>query len=210
MKMNSQENVIQILKKARLIPVVVIEDITKTEGICSELLKGGLPVAEITFRTACAQEAIKLAVQKFPDILTGAGTVVKEEQCQKAVDCGAKFIVSPGFSEKVAKRCQILGVPYFPGCVTPTEIMLALDYGIEIVKFFPAQVYGGLKAIAALGAAFPSVKFIPTGGVDNSNLGEFLADKRVFACGGSWFFKETDIAASVRKAVNIAGGNING
>ena len=174
----------------RVIPVVVIKDINETEKTLSALRAGGINCAEITFRTACAEEAIKLAVKLFPDMNIGAGTVINEEQAIRAVNAGAKFIVSPGLSEKVALYVRKQDIPYYPGCVTPTEIMQALDLGITTVKFFPANVYGGLKALKALSAPFPQVKFIPTGGVNRENLEEFLAFDKVAAVGGSFFVEE--------------------
>ena len=159
----------------KLIPVVVIKNLAETEKIMNALKNDGINCAEITFRTDCAAEAIALAVEKFPDMNIGAGTVINAGQCEKALKAGAKFIVSPGLSEDVAKICKANGIDYFPGCVTPTEIMRALDLGITTVKFFPANVYGGLKALKALSAPFPQVRFIPTGGVNRENLEEFLA-----------------------------------
>ncbi|NLK17197.1 MAG: bifunctional 4-hydroxy-2-oxoglutarate aldolase/2-dehydro-3-deoxy-phosphogluconate aldolase [Clostridiales bacterium] len=203
------EAVLKAIERAKLVPVVVIEELGRTEVVMGALCEGGLPIAEITFRTAYAAEAIELAVKKFPDMIIGAGTVISSAQCERAVTSGAKFIVSPGLSEGVAKVCKERGIPYFPGCATPTEIIRALELGIDVVKFFPAQVYGGLKAINALGAAFPQVRFIPTGGVDNSNLAEFLKSKRIFACGGSWLLKD-DIVSVVREAVKIVNDLIGG
>ena len=175
----------------KLIPVVVIKELSETETILSALKNNDIHCAEITFRTACAAQAIALACEKFPDMNVGAGTVINAAQCQQALDAGAKFIVSPGLSVEVAKLCQANNIPYYPGCVTPTEIMQALELGINIVKFFPANVYGGLKALKALSAPFPQIKFIPTGGVDRSNLDEFLAFDKVFAVGGSFMVKES-------------------
>ena len=175
----------------KYVPVVVIKELSETDKILTALKNNGINTAEITFRTACAAEAIALACQKFPDMNVGAGTVINAEQCKQALQAGAKFIVSPGLSVEVAKVCQENNVPYYPGCVTPTEIMQALDLGITIVKFFPANVYGGLKALKALSAPFPQIKFIPTGGVDRSNLDEFLAFEKVYAVGGSFMVKES-------------------
>ena len=172
------------------IPVVVIKEIGDTEKILSALKKYGINCAEITFRTACAEEAIRLACKNFPDMEIGAGTVINAEQCERALAAGAKFIVSPGLSQGVAAVCKQAGVPYYPGCVTPTEIMQALELGITTVKFFPANVYGGLKAMKALAAPFPQIKFIPTGGVNNDNLDEFLAWDKIAAVGGSFFVEE--------------------
>ena len=172
------------------IPVVVIKELSETDKILTALKNYGISCAEITFRTACAAEAIAYACAHYPDMNIGAGTVVNAEQCDAALEAGAKFIVSPGLSVAVAKICQLRGVPYYPGCVTPTEIMAALDLGITVVKFFPAHIYGGLKAMKALAAPFPQVKFIPTGGVDKDNIDEFLAWEKIYAVGGSSFVKE--------------------
>ena len=172
------------------IPVVVIKELKDTEIILHALEKYGIHTAEITFRTACAEQAIRLACEKFPEMEIGAGTVINAEQCRAALSAGAKFIVSPGLSPAVAAVCKEAGVPYYPGCVTPTEIMAALELDITTVKFFPANVYGGLKALKALSAPFPQVKFIPTGGVNSDNLEEFLSFDKVAAVGGSFFVEE--------------------
>lgn len=172
------------------IPVVVIKEISETDKILTALKNYGINCAEITFRTACAKDAIAYAVKNYPDMNIGAGTVINAEQCEEALTAGAKFIVSPGLSVAVAKICKEKGVPYYPGCVTPTEIMQALELGITIVKFFPANVYGGLKAMKALSAPFPQVKFIPTGGINTENLDEFLAWEKIYAVGGSFFVEE--------------------
>ena len=174
----------------KFIPVVVIKKLEETDKILTALKNNGIFTAEITFRTACAEEAIKYAVEKYGDMTIGAGTVINKSQCKRALKAGAKFIVSPGLSVKVAKLCKKKNIPYYPGCVTPTEIMSALELGIDIVKFFPANIYGGLSALKALSAPFPQVKFIPTGGVDRSNIEEFLAFDKVYAIGGSFFVKE--------------------
>ena len=174
----------------RCIPVVVIKELSETDTILTALKNSGINCAEITFRTACAAEAIAYACKNYPDMEIGAGTVINAEQCEAAFKAGATFIVSPGLSVAVAKMCNERGIPYYPGCVTPTEIMQALELGITTVKFFPANVYGGLKAIKALSAPFPQVKFIPTGGVDRSNIDEFLAFDKIAAIGGSFFVKE--------------------
>ncbi len=174
----------------KFIPVVVIKELGEVDKILPALKNHGINCAEITFRTACAKEAIALAVEKYPDMSIGAGTVINKSQCVDAIEAGAQFIVSPGLSVEVAKYCQEKDIPYYPGCVTPTEIMQALELGITIVKFFPANVYGGLSALKALAAPFPQVKFIPTGGVDRSNIDEFLAFDKIAAIGGSFFVKE--------------------
>ena len=172
------------------IPVVVIKELGETDRIMSALKKYGINSAEITFRTACAKEAIEYAVKHYPDMNVGAGTVINAEQCNQALEAGAKFIVSPGLSVEVAKICKERNIPYFPGCVTPTEIMQALELGITVVKFFPANVYGGVKAMKALAAPFPQIKFIPTGGVNSENLDEFLSWDKIYAVGGSFFVEE--------------------
>ena len=174
----------------KFIPVVVIKELSETDRILTALKNYGIGCAEITFRTACAAEAIAYAVKNYPDMSIGAGTVINAEQCNAALDAGAQFIVSPGLSVAVANICNEKGVPYYPGCVTPTEIMQALELGITTVKFFPANIYGGLKALKALSGPFPQVRFIPTAGVDRSNIDEFLAFDKVAAIGGSFFVKE--------------------
>lgn len=175
----------------KYIPVVVIKELGETDKILTALKNNGIHTAEITFRTACAAEAIAYAAKNYPDMEIGAGTVINAEQCEAALAAGATFIVSPGLSVSVAKICRERNIPYYPGCVTPTEIMQALELGITTVKFFPANVYGGLKALKALSAPFPQVKFIPTGGVDRSNIDEFLAFDKIAAIGGSFFVKES-------------------
>ena len=175
----------------KFIPVVVIKELSETDKVLTALQKNGINCAEITFRTACAAEAIAYAVAHYPDMEIGAGTVINADQCRAALAAGATFIVSPGLSAAVAEVCRAANVPYYPGCVTPTEIMQALDLGITTVKFFPANIYGGLAALKALSAPFPQIKFIPTGGVDRSNIDEFLAFDKVAAIGGSFFVKES-------------------
>ncbi len=174
----------------KFVPVVVIEKLEDTDKILTALKKSDINCAEITFRTACAKDAIAYAVKNYPDMEIGAGTVINAQQCKDALDAGATFIVSPGLSLEVAKVCKERDVIYYPGCVTPTEIMMALELGYTTLKFFPANIYGGLKALKALSAPFPQVKFIPTGGVDRSNIDEFLAFDKVAAIGGSFFVKE--------------------
>lgn len=186
----------------QVIPVVVINDEKETIEILSKLREGGINCAEITFRTACAKDAIAIGTKAFEDMNIGAGTVINAEQAKSAVQAGAKFIVSPGFSDEVARYCTDEKIPYYPGCVTPTEIMRALSYGLNVVKFFPAGVYGGLKAMKALSAPFPQVRFIPTGGVDLSNLKEYLDFDKVYAVGGSFMMKD-DIVKNCKEIVKI-------
>lgn len=189
----------------KVVPVVVINKLEETKEKMQALIDGGLPIAEITFRTDCAQDAISLAIKEFPEILVGAGTVITANQAQKAIDLGVKFIVGPGFSSEVSKVCKENNIPYFPGCVTPTEIMMAVNDGWTTIKFFPANVYGGLKAMKSLAGPFPQIKFIPTGGVDASNLDEYLAWDKIAAVGGSWMMKgsNNDIVESCKKIATI-------
>ena len=197
------------IKEKRIVPVVVFNDVSETVPTLNAMLEGGLPVAEICYRTECAPKCLKLAVKEFKDrFLIGAGTVINAAQAEEAISFGAQFIVSPGLSVGVAEVCKKHNVPYFPGVATPTEIIQALDLGINLVKFFPASVYGGIKAINAIGAAFPQVKFLPTGGVGPENLEEFLTNKKIFACGGSWMMKGTpvDIKNKCQEAMNIVKG----
>lgn len=171
------------------IPVVVVKDLSETEKIMRALRNDGINCAEITFRTPCAADAISLALEKFPDMNVGAGTVINAKQCKQALKAGAKFVVSPGLSKAVAKLCKKKGVPYIPGCVTPTEITAALELGITTIKFFPANIYGGLEAMKALSGPFPQIKFIPTCGITPENMDEFLAWDKIVAVGGSFFVK---------------------
>ena len=202
------DNVFEKIERYKIVPVVTIQKIEDTAGMLEGLLKGGLPVAEICFRTDCAEEAIKLAVKEYPAMLVGAGTVINKEQCERAIGAGAKFIVSPGLSEEVAKVCREKNVPYLPGVVTPTEIMQALALGLTRLKFFPAGSFGGLNTIKALSAAFPQVRFMPTGGVNLTNMNEYLSFPNIFACGGSWMMQGSreEIAEQTRAAVLAAKG----
>ncbi len=202
------ENVLEQIKHYRLVPVVAINKIEDAIPTMEALVNGGLPVAEITYRTACAKDAIKLAIEKFPNALIGAGTVINPEQAKEAISLGVKFVVSPGLSEEIAKICKDSNVPYLPGCVTPTEIMKALSLGINVVKFFPAGNYGGLKTIKALNGPFPQVTFMPTGGVNEENILEYLAYPRILACGGSFMMKGSfkEIEEKTKKAVELVRG----
>ena len=202
------DNVLQRIEQYKIIPVVTVQKIEEAEGMLGVLVRGGLPVAEICFRTDCAEEAIRLAAKKFPQMLVGAGTVINGEQCTRALAAGAKFIVSPGLSAEVAEVCREAKVSYLPGVVTPTEIIQALSMGLTYLKFFPAGNFGGLKTIKALSAAFPQVRFMPTGGVSLENVGEYLSFSKIFACGGSWMMKgnEKEIEKSTCAAVAAVKG----
>ncbi|MDE7219537.1 MAG: bifunctional 4-hydroxy-2-oxoglutarate aldolase/2-dehydro-3-deoxy-phosphogluconate aldolase [Oscillospiraceae bacterium] len=189
------EDIISKLSNAGVVPVVVIENAADAVPTARALLAGGIGVMEITFRTAAAPEAIRSVARECPEMTVGAGTVVTLEQCRQAVEMGAKFIVAPGYDGEVVGWCIDQGIPVTPGCVTPTEITAALRRGLKVLKFFPANVYGGLNAMKALAGPFGGVKFIPTGGVDARNCGEYSAAPFVHAVGGSWICTKADIAA---------------
>lgn len=199
-------NTNEFIRQYKVVPVVVFNSLEEVRPKLAAMVKGGLPIAEITYRTACAADAIKIAIEEFPEILVGAGTVINAEQAKEALALGAKFIVSPGFSEEVAKVCGERDIPYLGGCVTPTEVMTAISYGCKIIKFFPCSNYGGLPTMKALAAAFPQVTFLPTGGISDANLEEYLKWDKIFAVGGSWMMKGTpdEIAEKCKKAVEIA------
>lgn len=184
----------QQITTTRVVPVVVLEDAARAADLGNALVAGNLPIAEVTFRTAAAEESIR-AMSANADLLVGAGTVVTPEQVDVAVDAGARFIVSPGFLASVVQRCQERGVVAVPGTVTASEVMMALEAGISTVKFFPASTSGGSAAIKALAAPFGAVKFIPTGGVSTKNLEEYLSIPAVVAAGGSWMVPKDAIAA---------------
>ncbi|MCQ2467278.1 MAG: bifunctional 4-hydroxy-2-oxoglutarate aldolase/2-dehydro-3-deoxy-phosphogluconate aldolase [Clostridia bacterium] len=181
------------IMEAGIVPVVVLDKASDAIPLANALLAGGVKFMEITLRTSCALEAIELVSKNVPDMIVGAGTVINVEQAKAAVNSGAKFIVSPGLSVDTVKWCNDNGVTCCPGCVTPTEIMTAMSLGLKVVKFFPANVYGGIKAIKALSAPFGDVKFLPTGGVSADNMKEFLEVKSVAAVGGSWICTKADV-----------------
>ena len=188
-------DVLTRLANSIVVPVVVLDKVEDAIPTAKAMAAGGVDTMEITFRTACAPEAIKAVAENCPDVLVGAGTIVNLEQCKLAVQMGAKFIVSPGFSEEVVGWCVENGIPVAPGCVTPTEIMAALKHGLKMVKFFPANVYGGLNAMKNLSAPFVGLKFLPTGGVNAGNIKEYIDAPFIHAVGGSWVCPKADIAA---------------
>jgi 2-dehydro-3-deoxyphosphogluconate aldolase / (4S)-4-hydroxy-2-oxoglutarate aldolase len=188
------QNTEQTIAEKRVLPVVVLDDAAKAEPLAAALTEGGLPCAEVTFRTAAAAESIRIMATD-PELLVGAGTVLTPAQVERAVDAGARFIVSPGFGPAVVRRSQELGVPVFPGVATATEIQMALDAGITTVKFFPAEQLGGVAMIKALAAPFRDVRFIPTGGVTTANLESYLAHPAVLAVGGTWMVAPDLLAA---------------
>jgi 2-dehydro-3-deoxyphosphogluconate aldolase/(4S)-4-hydroxy-2-oxoglutarate aldolase len=177
--------------KLGVIPVVAIENAKDASALGEALTAGGLPCAEVTFRTAAAAESIRTLATNFPEMLIGAGTVLTVAQAQQAVENGAKFLVTPGFDEEVVSFCLEKGIPIYPGVATPTEINMALKKGLSILKFFPAQALGGLPTLKAIAGPYTQVRFVPTGGINPQNLPDYLASPAVVACGGSWLVKKT-------------------
>ncbi len=178
-----------------VVPVVKIEKAEDAIELGKALLAGGLPCAEITFRTAAAEDAIRQIASSLPEIIVGAGTVLSVDQASRAVSAGARFIVSPGFNQKVVDWCLQNEIPVTPGVMTPTEIDMALDRGLNILKFFPAEAIGGIAVLKAISAPYGGVKFIPTGGINKNNLADYLALPSVHCCGGSWLVKANLISA---------------
>lgn len=172
-----------------VVPVVVLDDAEDAAPLAEALVKGGLPCAEVTFRTEAAEESIRIMSEKYPEMLVGAGTVLTVEQVDRAVKAGAKFIVSPGFDPEIVDYCMEKNIPVFPGCVTPSEVAAAVKRGLKVVKFFPAEQSGGLAMIKAMAAPYTTVKFMPTGGISAKNLKEYLGFSKILCCGGSWMVK---------------------
>ena len=172
-----------------VVPVVVLEDAKDAVPLAQALVEGGLPCAEVTFRTAAAEESIRLMAEKFPEMLVGAGTVLTTEQVDVAVKAGAKFIVSPGFDPEIVDYCIKKKIPVLPGCITPSEAAQAVRRGLSVIKFFPAEQAGGLAFIKAMAAPYTSLSFMPTGGINPENVKKYLEYDRIFACGGSWMVK---------------------
>lgn len=181
--------VLEKIGEIGIIPVVVLDDVKDALPLGKALLEGGLPCAEVTFRTEAAEESIRLMAQTYPNLLVGAGTVLTTEQVDRAVEAGAKFIVSPGLNPTTVKYCQEKGIPVCPGVVTPGEIEKALELGLDAVKFFPAEPSGGLPMIQALCAAYTKLKVMPTGGIHEKNVADYLQYDKILACGGSWMVK---------------------
>ena len=173
-----------------VVPVVVLNDADDAVPLADALIKGGLPCAEVTFRTDAAEESIRRICESFPDMLVGAGTVLTTEQVERAYKAGAKFIVSPGFDPEIIDYCISIGLPVLPGCITPSEIAQAVKRGLKVVKFFPAEQSGGVAMIKAMAAPYSMVKFMPTGGISTKNLADYLSCDKILCCGGSWMVKE--------------------
>lgn len=188
----------EVLKKIGalgIVPVVVLHDAGDAEPLAQALCDGGLPCAEVTFRTGAAEESIRIMTEKFPEMLVGAGTVLTKEQVDRAAAAGAKFIVSPGLNPSVVKYCAEKGLSVTPGCATPSEVEQAIEMGLDVVKFFPAEQAGGLPYIKAIAAPYTGIKFMPTGGISPKNIRGYLAYDRILACGGSWMVKDELIKA---------------
>ena len=173
-----------------VVPVVVLNDADDAVPLADALIKGGLPCAEVTFRTDAAEESIRRICESFPDMLVGAGTVLTTKQVERAYKAGAKFIVSPGFDPEIIDYCISIGLPVLPGCITPSEIAQAVKRGLKVVKFFPAEQSGGVAMIKAMAAPYSMVKFMPTGGISTKNLADYLSCDKILCCGGSWMVKE--------------------
>lgn len=189
------EKLIDQIRKMGIVPVVKIGDASKAAGVARALCDGGIPCAEVTFRTEAAAESIKEMIKTCPGMLVGAGTVLTCDQVDQAVDAGAAFVVSPGLNPDVVKYCVDKEIPIFPGCANPSDMEQAMKHGIKVVKFFPAEVLGGLKAIKAMSAPYSQMLFMPTGGIDPSNVCSYLEDDRVIACGGTWMVPPNAVAA---------------
>lgn len=181
------------MRQLGVVPVVVIEDAKDAVPLAKALCEGGLPCAEVTFRTNAAEEAIRVMHEAYPEMLIGAGTVLTKEQVDKAASAGAQFIVCPGFDAEIVEYCIEKNIPVFPGCVTPSELAQAAKHGLKVVKFFPAGQFGGVSAVKALAAPYTMLKFMPTGGVNSENLRSYLECDRILCCGGSWMVKGSDI-----------------
>ena len=187
--------VLEKIQEIGIVPVVVLDDAKDAAPLAEALCEGGLPCAEVTFRTAAAEESIRIMSEQFPEMLVGAGTVLTTEQVDRAVAAGAKFIVSPGMNPRIVKYCVEKGILITPGCANPSDIEQALENGLDVVKFFPAEPAGGLKMIKAMAAPYVGVKFMPTGGINQNNVRDYLAYDRILACGGSWMVKGDMVAA---------------
>ncbi len=172
-----------------VVPVVVLEDAKDAGPLAEALVKGGLPCAEVTFRTAAAEQSIKTMTDLYPNMLVGAGTVLSTDQVDRATGAGAKFIVSPGFDPEIVDYCIQKEIPVFPGCITPSDVAQAIKRGLKVIKFFPAAQFGGVDTIKALAAPYTSIKFMPTGGINAKNLKDYLSCDKILCCGGSWMVK---------------------
>ena len=188
-------NGVEKVAALKVIPVIAIDDAKDASPLASALCAGGLPAAEITFRTAAAEESIRIVAKEHPEMLVGAGSLTSAEQAQRAVDAGATFLVTAGFNRQVTEYAVKNGIPIYPGICTPTEMMFLLEYDLPVAKFFPAEQFGGLATIKAISAPFPNMKFMPTGGINAKNVLDYLSFDKIIACGGSWMVKKDLIAS---------------
>ena len=188
-------DVLKKIGEIGIIPVVVLNDAKDAAPLAKALSEGGLPGAEVTFRTAAAEESIRIMSTEYPELFVGAGTVLTIDQANRAIDAGAKFIVAPGLNPEVVQYCINRGVPVCPGTCTPSDVERALSLGLDVVKFFPAEPAGGLPFIKAMAAAYVNLKFMPTGGISAKNVREYLAYDKILACGGSWMVKGSLVEA---------------
>lgn len=184
------QDLMKKIEELKIVPVVKIDDAKDAEPLAKALIAGGLPIAEVTFRTSAAEEAIK-TMAKIPEMIVGAGTITSIEQAQKAIDAGAVFLVTAGFNRSVTEFAVKNNIPIFPGVCTPTELMFLLEFNLPVAKFFPAEQFGGLATIKALSGPFPNMKFMPTGGISDKNIKQYLANPKIIACGGSWMVKDS-------------------
>lgn len=204
-------SVAETIQEMGVVPVVVLHDAKDAAPLAKALCNGGLPCAEVTFRTDAAQESIAVMTREYPEMFVGAGTVLTIDQVDRAIGAGAKFIVSPGFDPEIVDYCLRKNIPVFPGCITPSEIAQAVKRGLKIVKFFPAEQFGGMATIKAIAAPYVGLKFMPTGGVNAKNLENYLTCDEIIACGGSWMVKDDlikagkfdEITALTREAVEL-------
>lgn len=187
--------VVEDLGKIGIVPVIALDDAKDAEPLAKALIDGGLPCAEVTFRTAAAEESIRIMASKFPELIVGAGTVLTPEQADRAMNAGAKFIVSPGLNPKVVKHCIDKGYPIVPGTSNPSDVEVAIELGLDVVKFFPAEAAGGLNMIKSMAAPYTNMKFMPTGGINANNLKSYLDFGKIVCCGGSWMVKKDLVAA---------------
>ena len=181
--------VLEEISKIGIVPVIALDHVEDAAPLAKALCDGGLPCAEVTFRTAAAEESIRIMAEQFPEMLVGAGTVLTTEQVDRAVNAGAKFIVSPGLNPKVVKYCVEKGIPVTPGCSNPSDVEVAIELGLDVVKFFPAEQAGGIAMIKAMAAPYVGLKFMPTSGINAGNLTEYLSCDKILCCGGSWMVK---------------------
>lgn len=179
------------IEETGIVPVVVLDHVEEAAPLAKALCDGGLPCAEVTFRTDAAEEAIRVMTEQFPQMLVGAGTVLTTDQVNHAVAAGAKFIVSPGLNPTVVDYCVKRGIPVIPGCSTPSDVEVAMEFGLKVVKFFPAEPAGGLNYIKAISAPYSNIKFMPTGGINPQNVSSYLSYPAILACGGSWMVKKS-------------------